>query len=124
MAGIRNHEDLIAWQLCEDLKERIFAFTDQSPACKDFEFCAQIRSAANSATDNLAEGFYRYHTRDFARFCSFSRSSLGEIKSQLRHARKHRYLEESHYQDILKSSRRAMAATTNLQTYLRKAPPR
>jgi four helix bundle protein len=124
MAGVRNHEELVAWQLCEQLKEQIFTFTDRAPARADYKFCDQIRSAATSATDNVAEGFYRYSPRDFARFCSMTRGSLGEIKSQLLHARKRQYVEQADFEDLSRLTRRAMAATTRLQTYLRTCRPR
>jgi four helix bundle protein len=124
MPGVKSHEELASWQLCEQLKEQIFAFTDRAAARGDFKFCNQIRTAATSATDNLAEGFYRYYSRDFARFCSMTRGSLGEIKCQLLHARKRGYLSESEFEDAARLTRRAMAATTKLQTYLRMCPPR
>ena len=64
MAGVRNHEDLVAWQLSWQLKERVFAFTARDPTRLEFKFCQQIRSASNSATDTISEGFYRYEITD------------------------------------------------------------
>src|SRR5262245_16879250 len=124
MSGVRNHENLIAWQLCEELKKKVFAFTGRRPACSDFKLCNQIRSAAASATDRIAEGFYRYYSRDFARFCAMTRGSLGEIKNQLLHARKRGYLDQTDYDEISGLARRTMAATTKPHNYLRNCAPR
>jgi four helix bundle protein len=119
MAGVRTHEDLVAWRLSWELKERVFAFTALEPARRDFGFCNQIRRASTSATDTIAEGFYRYAPKDFARFLAIARSSLGEVKNQLRHARVRGYLDETTFAELWTLACRAMAATTNLQTYLR-----
>ena len=124
MAGVRNHEDLVVWQLSWQLKERVFAFTGREDVRRDFKFCAQIRSASTSATDTIAEGFYRYSPRDFARFVGMARGSLGEVKNQLRHARAREYLDASEFTELWTLACRAMAATTNLQTYLRNCAPR
>ena len=85
MAGVRRFEDLIAWQLCFELQQCVFELTESGPAARDFEFKRQIRRASASATDNLAEGFGRYRTRDFARFVDITRGSLNETSSQLKH---------------------------------------
>lgn len=119
MAGVRIPEDLVAWQLAWQLKERVFAFTARESVRTDFKFREQIRSASNSATDAICEGFYRYSPRDFARFLGIARGSLGEVKNQLRHARARCYVEEDEVVEMLSLASRAMAATTNLQTYLR-----
>src|SRR6266480_2370378 len=100
MVGVRNHEDLVAWQLCKDLKESVFAFTGSGGACRDFKFRNQIRDASCSAMDCLSEGFYRFYPKDFARFCSMTRGSLGEVKSQLRHAQSRQYLVKTEFDQI------------------------
>jgi four helix bundle protein len=124
VAGIRNHEDMVAWQLCRDLKDRIYALTAAGPAWRDLKFRHQIRDAACSAMDRLSEGFYRYYSRDFARFCSMTRGSLGEIKNQVRHGQSQKYWTPSEFNELWSLTRRAMAATTNLHNYLRKCDPR
>jgi CheY-like chemotaxis protein len=86
VAGVRNHEDLVCWRLSWQLKERVFAFTATDHVRRDFKFCTQIRSASNSATDTIAEGFYRYSPGDFARFVGMARASLGD--ENLRHAQR------------------------------------
>ena len=124
MTGVRNHEELVAWRLSWELKEGVFAFTATDRVRRDFRFCTQIRSASTSATDTISEGFYRYSSKDFARFLTMARSSLGEVKNQLRHAREREYLDELEFNNLWTLACRAMAATTNLQKYLRNCRPR
>lgn len=121
MEGVRNHEHLIVWKLCWELKERVFEFTARERVCRDFKFCDQIRAAANSATATVSEGFYRFVPKDFANFLRFTRGSLGEVKNQLRHAQSRQYLDEPEFRELWNLACRAQAATTNLQKYLRKA---
>jgi four helix bundle protein len=124
MPPARNHEELKAWTLCWQLKERVFDFTAKGPASGDSKFCNQIRSASCSACDRLAEGFYRYYTREFARFCSMTLGSLGEIKSQLCHAREREYINDAQYAEIWDLASQASAATTGLLKYLLRCPAR
>jgi len=124
MAAIKNHEDLEAWKLSWELKERIFAFTATGPVSRDFKFRDQIRSAACSACDCLSEGFYRYYSGEFARFCSMTRGSLGEVKNQLRHAKERKYVSAPEFDEMWTLACRAMGATTGLLKYLLKCPPR
>ena len=57
--GVDRFEDLIAWQLADQLKTEIFAFTSLPPASRDFKYCDQIRDSIRSVTRNTAEGFGR-----------------------------------------------------------------
>jgi len=47
--GVRRFEDLIAWQLADELHREVLAFTATPPAANDRDFCNQIRSATRSA---------------------------------------------------------------------------
>jgi four helix bundle protein len=100
----------------------VFAFTATGQASRDFKFCDQIREAARSVPDNISEGFYRYAPRDFARFLSIARGSLGEVRNQLREAQVRGYLTEPDVGDLFHLSSRALGATTRLQSYLRTCP--
>jgi hypothetical protein len=55
--GVRRFEDLIAWQLADELHREILEFTATPPAANDRDFCNQIRTATRSAKTNTSEGF-------------------------------------------------------------------
>ena len=88
MAAIKDHEDLIAWQLSEELKDRVFAFTASPAVARHRDFCDDIQRSARSAPANLSEGFYRFRPRENAKFVRYALGSLGESKNHLRHAQK------------------------------------
>jgi four helix bundle protein len=54
--GARNHRELVAWQLADELRRLIFKSTSTGPASRDFTFRDQIRDSASSACRNTAEG--------------------------------------------------------------------
>jgi hypothetical protein len=40
--GVRRFEELIAWQLADELHRQVVAFSDGAPANEDRDFCNQI----------------------------------------------------------------------------------
>jgi four helix bundle protein len=52
-----HYQDLIAWQLADELKRKVFELVDKSPARNDRSFCDQLKKSASSAPANMAEGF-------------------------------------------------------------------
>lgn len=88
----RRYQDLVCWQLSNDLKRRVYAFTAKMPASKDFEFCKQIRGSARGAPRTIAEGFGRFRPADFARYLEFARASLIETQNHLGDALDWRYI--------------------------------
>ena len=63
MASVKRFEDLICWQLSEELKELVFELTCREPVNRDRRFCEQIRESARSAPANIAEGFGWYEAQ-------------------------------------------------------------
>jgi four helix bundle protein len=123
MASIDSHEDLVAWQLSEKLKDGIFEFTKRQAVAKDRGFCDDIRRSGRSAPANLSEGFYRFRPRDNARFVRIAIGSLGETLNHLGHARKEAYLTQPEFEELWNLAKRAKNASTGWLTYLDSCPP-
>src|SRR5690349_24784781 len=123
MATAKSHEDLVAWQLSEDLKDRVFELIAQSAARRDMDFCNDIRRSARSAPANLSEGFYRYRPRENARFVRIAIGSLGETMNHLGHAHKQRYTTDEEHADLIRLAKRARGASTRYLRYLESCPP-
>ncbi|MDX9750546.1 MAG: four helix bundle protein [Flavobacteriales bacterium] len=80
MAAFKDFEEIIAWQRAIDLAATIHAkFKDHH----DFEFKDQIRGAAISVSNNIAEGFDCGSNKDFRRFLRIARSSCNEVRSMV-----------------------------------------
>ncbi len=81
MATITRFEDLRCWPKARELVNVVYDLTGKGGLARDFELRDQLRRAALSAMTNIAEGFARYHKRDFMRFLDISQSSAAEVKS-------------------------------------------
>lgn len=78
MAFAERFEDLEIWREARRLNAEIHL---RLVDCKDFDFRSQIRRAALSVMNNIAEGFERKTAKDFAHFLTMSKASSGEIRS-------------------------------------------
>lgn len=84
LAGeIKSFEDLEVWQLGRTLTLRVYELTEAFPQREIYGLADQIRRAAVSVPDNVAEGFGRYHYMDRVRFFLNARGSLNELKSHM-----------------------------------------
>ena len=81
--GIRRYQDLVAWQLANELKQKVYALVEDSPARRDLTFCDQIKNSAASGPSNLAEGFGAYGHPESARYARIARSSIMETHNHL-----------------------------------------
>jgi len=122
----RHYRELVCWQLSNELKRRVYAFIAKPPACKDFEFCKQIRGSARGAPRTISEGFGRFRPPEFARYLEFARASLIETQNHLDDALDADYITTDLHHQLFKLADRAIGATTRLQQYLNacKEPPR
>lgn len=68
MAGVRDHEELVVYQLSDELRRRVRAIVARPVFGRDFTLRDQLSDAAESPCPNIAEGFSRYFPRDNARF--------------------------------------------------------
>lgn len=81
MAKVSRFEELICWQKTRELVNLVYEITRTEPLAKDFKLKDQLRDAAISGMSNIAEGFARFHKREFIRFLDISQSSAAEVRS-------------------------------------------
>jgi four helix bundle protein len=123
MVAIRNHEDLIFWQLTEKLRERVFAFTARSDVARHQDFCDDIRRSARRAPAVISEGFYRFRPKDNANFVRMALGSIGETKDHLKEALKEKYIAEAEFRIYWRLAVRAVGAGNGYHGYLRTCSP-
>lgn len=78
--AVQRFEDLIVWQKAQELGVMIYT---EFQNCNDFGFRDQIRRAAVSISNNIAEGFERSSNSDFSKFLFYSLGSNSEVRSML-----------------------------------------
>lgn len=62
--------------------------------CRDFTFVDQIKRAAVSISNNIAEGAERTSSTEFARFLDISKGSSGEVRSMYRLAERLKFVDD------------------------------
>src|ERR1700712_3364634 len=97
---ITRFEDLIVWQLSDQLQDEIFEFTSHQPASRDFKYCDQIRDSIRSAKRNASEGFGKYYPKEFARYLRITEGSLQETKNHLHDGLKQHYLSAERHERL------------------------
>ena len=83
MAKVQKFEDLTIFQMARDLCKEVYAITKEGEFHKDSRFVQQIRAAAGSVMDNIAEGFERDGNKEFINFLYIAKGSCGEVRSQI-----------------------------------------
>jgi four helix bundle protein len=79
-------EDLPVWQAALDLARQIYAHTRDKFYSQPGDLRDQIRRAALSVSNNIAEGFERGSTAELLAFLYIARGSAGEVRSMLQFA--------------------------------------
>ncbi len=90
-------ENLDAWKVAREMANLICDFGRESGVSKDYSFRDQIQRAAVSVMNNIAEGFERGSNKDFAKFLSIARGSVGEVRSMLYLALDRKYITEEQF---------------------------
>jgi four helix bundle protein len=91
MAIVRSPENLIAWQLCEELGDLVTAIIAKGQVAQDLNFCDQIRRSSTRPGPNIAEGFGRATPREFAHYLRLAVASLMETRTHLLRGERQHY---------------------------------
>ena len=79
----RSFEDLQCWQACREVRIFISKLVRSYPKEEQFSIVDNMKRAARSTTQNIAEGFGRFHYKENLQFCRISRGSLFELTDDL-----------------------------------------
>jgi four helix bundle protein len=72
-------DDFELYKLARDFRKRVYRLVKQLPAEEKYALANQMRRAAVSVTNNIAEGHGRWHYQENIRFCRISRGSVDEL---------------------------------------------
>ncbi|MGD8880786.1 MAG: four helix bundle protein [Desulfobacterales bacterium] len=81
--SFKSFEDLQCWQACREVRIFISELVKSYPKEERFSIVDNMKRAARSATQNIAEGFGRFHYKENLQFCRVSRGSLYELIDDL-----------------------------------------
>lgn len=83
MSKIDRFEDLGVWKEAVAIGVDVYKLTGRGKLQRDFPATDQLRRAAISISNNIAEGFEYNNPRSFIRFLNYAKGSAGELRSNL-----------------------------------------
>jgi four helix bundle protein len=80
---IESFQDLVVWQKSMDLVTESYLLVHRLPQDERYGLASQMRRAAVSIPANIAEGFGRWHSKEFVHFLLVANGSLKELETHL-----------------------------------------
>jgi four helix bundle protein len=80
---VTKFEDLRCWQEARQLVKEIYLVSEQGKLRRDFDTKSQLKRAALSTMNNIAEGFGKFSGKEFIRYLDTANNSASEVKSIL-----------------------------------------
>lgn len=117
---IKSFEDLDVWQVCRDLRRSMTGLAKSLPHEEKFRLADQIIRAARSVTNNIAEGYGRFHFQENIQFCRQSRGSLYELIDHLTICTEENYLSTDNFNSLKSDCERAIMLLNGFIRYLQK----
>ncbi|MBL4715757.1 MAG: four helix bundle protein [Bacteroidia bacterium] len=90
----RSFKDLEVWQVSTELRREFEGFAKSLPKNELYRLADQIIRASRSVTNNIAEGYGRFHLQENIQFCRQSRGSVYELIDHLIIANDNSYISQ------------------------------
>ncbi|MCR9288225.1 MAG: four helix bundle protein [Bacteroidetes bacterium] len=118
MAKITRFEELTCWKASRELVKLVYKLSSTGNLARDFDTKSQLRRAALSMMNNIAEGFARFSKKEFIRFLDISQSSGAEVKSMIYVLEDLEYFDTSTINELHQKVDEARNLTLGLLKYL------
>ena len=90
---ITNFRELDVWKLGKDIVLDIYRTTALFPKEEVYGLVSQMRRASVSIPSNVAEGFNRFHNKEYRQFLYIALGSCAELETQVEITTDLQYLE-------------------------------
>jgi len=119
MAKIERFEDLDLWKDAVKMGVSIYKITEEGKMARDFSARDQLRRAAISVSNNIAEGFEYNNNKAFVRFLMYAKGSAGELRSQLFVLKEAGIIEENKFHPLWENALKLSRRIEGFRKYLR-----
>ncbi|MBN7810435.1 four helix bundle protein [Algoriphagus sp. H41] len=89
---ISSFENLEVWKKGRELRIFVSLLCRKFPSHEKYALLSQTLRASRSITNNIAEGFGRFHFQENVQFCRIARGSLNETLDHLLIAKEENYI--------------------------------
>jgi four helix bundle protein len=112
-------EDLEIYKSAREYRKKIYSLAKQLPEFEKYNLADQMRRAAVSLTNNIAEGHGRFHYQENIRFLRQSRGSLEELIDDINTCIDEGYAELSRLDNLKKEGYELLKKLNGYIKYLR-----
>ncbi len=116
--SLKTFEDLQCWQACREVRVFITELVKTYPKEERYSLVDNMKRAARSTTQNIAEGYGRFHYKENLQFCRISRGSLCELIDDLITSLDEGYINQEDYQKGREKISNALALLNGYINYL------
>ncbi len=111
---IKTFQDLRVWQLGIKIVKEIYRITENFPKNEIYGLTSQIRRSVISIPSNIAEGFRRYHNKEYRQFLFVALGSCAELETQIIIAKELSYINDDDKIKVLEKSDHLSRMISNL----------
>jgi four helix bundle protein len=92
---IETYRDLEIWKQGIELVKSLYKLTDKLPKQETYGLISQMRRSAISIPSNVAEGFKRFHNKEYKQFLYVTLGSCAELETQITIAKELKYIQQN-----------------------------
>jgi len=111
---IKNFQDLRIWQIGIEVVKNIYILTKKFPKEELYGLTSQMRRSAISIPSNIAEGFRRYHNKEYKQFLYIALGSCAELETQIIIASELEYINETNKTELIEKIKYICRMTVKL----------
>ena len=97
---VYSFEDLEVYKLARKFSNKVGELIKKLPKEEEYNLKGQMRRAKLSMTNNIAEGFGRFHFQENIQFCRQSRGSICELIDDFNECYDNRYIDQTYREQM------------------------
>ena len=113
-------DDFELYQIARFFRQKVYQIARRLPDSEKFSLNVQMRRAALSITNNIAEGHGRWHFVENTRFCRIARGSVEEVIDDLNTCLDEKYGDNSVIIDLKNEAYNLIERINSYIAYLRR----
>jgi len=111
---IKTYRDLDIWKKGIELVKKVYVMTGKFPKEETYGLSSQMRRSAISVPSNVAEGFRRYHNKEYRQFLYIALGSCAESETQATISKELNYISSEKEKELLEMLDHVSRMITNL----------
>ena len=116
----QTFEELVVYKTAREFRKTIYNLVKSLPEDEKYNLVSQMRRAATSLTNNIAEGHGRYHYQENIQFCRQARGSLSELIDDINICLDEKYGLPEHLESLKEKAYRVNKQLNGYVAYLKK----